>query len=281
MSENVFTPADSTIKADSELENIFQLELDGSYNQAVDKYSAKYKSENNKDKKSYILSRIAECWRKSNKEGFINFLNTEIRPVTKTEDALFAQTIELENLFLMRESKTEQTINNLLILKNDYAGFETIYKNALYGLGYIYSAELDDKHKAKDYFDLLKSKFPNDELTLQARLMSGEIDRYPENNLKKEIQQESKLPAKFSMYQNYPNPFNPITTIQYNLTKDTDIVLTIYNVRGQKILELENGFKKAGSHEVIFDGSGLASGLYFYKLEAGEFNAVKRMLLIK
>ncbi|MEJ2055613.1 MAG: T9SS type A sorting domain-containing protein, partial [Calditrichaceae bacterium] len=93
--------------------------------------------------------------------------------------------------------------------------------------------------------------------------------------------QEPEIPAAYDLAQNYPNPFNPVTKIQYNLPEDTQVSLVVYNVNGQKVRELVNGFKPAGSYTVTFDAKGLASGVYFYKIQAGKFTNVKRMLLIK
>jgi hypothetical protein len=88
-------------------------------------------------------------------------------------------------------------------------------------------------------------------------------------------------PAKFSLSQNYPNPFNPGTVISYSLPKDSNIKLTIYNSLGQSIKELENGFKNAGNYSINFYVSDLPSGIYFYRLEAGQLSQVKKMILIK
>jgi len=93
--------------------------------------------------------------------------------------------------------------------------------------------------------------------------------------------QEPEIPTNYALKQNFPNPFNPVTKIQYNLPEDTRVSLVVYNVNGQKIRELVNDFKPAGSYTVTFDAKGLASGVYFYKIQAGKFTDVKRMLLIK
>ncbi|MEJ2050000.1 MAG: T9SS type A sorting domain-containing protein, partial [Calditrichota bacterium] len=92
---------------------------------------------------------------------------------------------------------------------------------------------------------------------------------------------EINLPVSYSLEQNYPNPFNPVTRIPYNLAKDGEVSIMVYNVRGQKVTELINGFKPAGTYPTTFDGTGLASGIYFYRIKAGEFTDVKRMLLVK
>jgi len=88
-------------------------------------------------------------------------------------------------------------------------------------------------------------------------------------------------PLQFSLGQNYPNPFNPATTINFSIPETQFVTLKIFNVLGQELKTLVNGIKEAGVHKINFDASSLNSGLYFYKLEAGSFNAVKKMMLTK
>jgi hypothetical protein len=89
------------------------------------------------------------------------------------------------------------------------------------------------------------------------------------------------IPAEFMLCQNYPNPFNPETTIRYHLPTDGLVNLTVYDIAGKLVSEMVDGWRHAGVHEVTFDASDLASGIYFYRIEAGDFNAVRKMVLIK
>ncbi len=93
--------------------------------------------------------------------------------------------------------------------------------------------------------------------------------------------QIQKVPKEFILKQNYPNPFNPYTNIEFDLPKTTNVTLTIYNTLGQKITNLLNKKVTAGSHTVTFDGSELSSGLYIYRIKAGEFTESKTMMLLK
>ncbi|MBU1130957.1 T9SS type A sorting domain-containing protein [Patescibacteria group bacterium] len=88
-------------------------------------------------------------------------------------------------------------------------------------------------------------------------------------------------PTVYSLSQNYPNPFNPTTTIAFDLVKAGIVKLTVYDLLGCQVAELVNGWRTAGTHEVTFDGSNLASGTYIYRLQAGDFNANGKMALIK
>jgi hypothetical protein len=85
----------------------------------------------------------------------------------------------------------------------------------------------------------------------------------------------------FYLYQNFPNPFNPVTNIRYSIGSSGFVRLKVYDVLGNEITTLINEEKPAGSYSVEFNGSNLASGVYFYKLGTGEFVQVKKMLLLK
>jgi len=88
-------------------------------------------------------------------------------------------------------------------------------------------------------------------------------------------------PQNFNLKQNYPNPFNPTTMISYDLQKASNVTLTVFNVTGQKVETLVNDFKPAGTYNIEYDASTLASGVYYYELEAGAFKQVRKMLLVK
>jgi parallel beta-helix repeat protein len=92
---------------------------------------------------------------------------------------------------------------------------------------------------------------------------------------------EKVLPQVFSLSQNYPNPFNPLTKINYSLPQGTKVSIKIFDVLGKLVKELVNEYKDAGSYTVTFDGSNFASGVYFYKIEAGKFVDTKKMVLVK
>ena len=92
---------------------------------------------------------------------------------------------------------------------------------------------------------------------------------------------ERSLPGDFALAQNYPNPFNPTTTIRYALPSRSHVTLTVFNTLGQQVATMVNETQGAGYHEVKFDGSGLASGVYFYRLKAGEYVATKRLLVVR
>lgn len=95
-----------------------------------------------------------------------------------------------------------------------------------------------------------------------------------------------EIPNRFDLSQNYPNPFNPSTIIKYDLAENVNVTMKIYNIAGQEVATIVSGFQEAGSYQVRWDGtnnfgSKVAAGLYIYRLEAGPFTSVKKMMLIK
>jgi photosystem II stability/assembly factor-like uncharacterized protein len=95
------------------------------------------------------------------------------------------------------------------------------------------------------------------------------------------IEENKYSPSQFSLSDNYPNPFNPTTVIKYSIPSALNVELAIYNSLGQTVRVLENGFKSAGNYSVTFNAAELPSGIYFYKLEAGQFSQTKKMILLK
>jgi hypothetical protein len=88
------------------------------------------------------------------------------------------------------------------------------------------------------------------------------------------------VPIQLILMQNYPNPFNPSTAIRYGLPGSSHVTLTVFNTLGQQVATLVNESQEAGYHEVRFDGSGLASGMYFYRIQAGDLVKMKKALLV-
>jgi len=91
----------------------------------------------------------------------------------------------------------------------------------------------------------------------------------------------STLPKNFELYQNYPNPFNPSTVISYQMPTAGHVVLKIYDILGRDVATLVNEEKSAGNYKVTFNGSRLASGMYFYQLKAGDYLQTKKLMLLK
>ena len=95
------------------------------------------------------------------------------------------------------------------------------------------------------------------------------------------VDDEKLNPTEFILEQNYPNPFNPSTVISYQLPVSSNVILRVYDVLGKEVATLANEEKPAGNYEIEFSADGLTSGIYFYKLQSGEFVETKKMLLMK
>ncbi len=88
-------------------------------------------------------------------------------------------------------------------------------------------------------------------------------------------------PTGFDLSQNYPNPFNPSTRISYTLPASGQVSLKVFNLLGMEVASLASGIQEAGQHEVVFDGTQLASGVYFYRLTAANVSLTRKMVFMK
>jgi hypothetical protein len=111
--------------------------------------------------------------------------------------------------------------------------------------------------------------------------LGGGVWRRPLSEMVSVGEPTGGVPVAFSLHQNYPNPFNPSTTIKFELPRTSHVNLSVYDILGREVAVLVNERKDAGVHEVKFDGSNLASGVYLYRLHAGDFVASKRLVLLK
>jgi hypothetical protein len=91
----------------------------------------------------------------------------------------------------------------------------------------------------------------------------------------------NQVPEKYSLSQNYPNPFNPVTNINFSIPTRGLVKLSVFDITGKEVVSLVNEVKPAGNYAVDFNASALSSGIYFYKIEAGNFTQTKKLMLIK
>jgi 1,4-alpha-glucan branching enzyme len=104
---------------------------------------------------------------------------------------------------------------------------------------------------------------------------------FERNHVSSGVRSGEAHPQFYSLCQNYPNPFNPATTIRYGLPQRSQVILTVFNTLGQQIAVLQNGEQEAGYHDVRFDASGIASGVYFYRIQTGAYLETRKLLLIR
>jgi hypothetical protein len=97
--------------------------------------------------------------------------------------------------------------------------------------------------------------------------------------------QNNHIPVEFALEQNYPNPFNPQTTISYSLPRETQVILTIFDIMGREVKNLVSGLQQAGRYTISWNalnhaGKKLPAGIYYYRLQAGSFMETKKMILL-
>ena len=119
----------------------------------------------------------------------------------------------------------------------------------------------------------------NNSTTTQMNLIEIEVDRGA--HITRIESNEIQVPKVYALKQNYPNPFNPTTMIEFDLPKQSDVKLFVYDIMGRTVAELASGNLNAGYHKINFNAANLASGVYFYKLQAGDFVNVKKLMLLK
>jgi endo-1,4-beta-xylanase len=107
------------------------------------------------------------------------------------------------------------------------------------------------------------------------------LAQYVKNNPTGVEERVSALPSKYELKQNFPNPFNPTTEIQYSVPRNGHISLKVYNLLGQEVVTLFDGVRPSGNYMTTFNAAGLAAGVYFYRLQAGNFAETKKLILLK
>ncbi len=140
---------------------------------------------------------------------------------------------------------------------------------------------LDISNRANGYVVITLSGFLNPAANQNgpaAALGVYEIELTPTTEVK---EQNEVAPVSFALLQNYPNPFNPVTSIQFSVSSNQWVSLKVYDVLGNEAATLVNEKKPAGFYRVSFDAKGLASGVYFYRLQAGNFAATRKLLLVR
>jgi len=149
------------------------------------------------------------------------------------------------------------------------------------------AVRLINREQAQQYLTQMQNEFPDDGRTrIAAVRFDAMTSRTSGNGLQRSSlastsEQTTELPREFTLLQNYPNPFNPSTTIEYDLPIDAHVTLKLYDVLGREILTLVNEHTKAGYHYTTLDASRFSSGVYFYRIQAGQFSQTKKLVLVR
>jgi hypothetical protein len=183
------------------------------------------------------------------------------------EISSFTSYVNDRNVILNWSTQTEKNSDKFLIERK--STFD-VWKS----IGSVKAAVLSNSPKHYTYSDI-KLQSGNYQYRLKM------IDNDGTFEYSKTIEAEIASPDNYELDQNYPNPFNPNTVITYSIPSASEIKLMVYNTLGQSIKTLESGYKPAGNYSISFNASVLPSGIYFYKLEAGSFTQIKKMVLMK
>ena len=162
---------------------------------------------------------------------------------------------------------------SILLLAGNAFAFEPLFHARIdYGAGHspysVFAADLDGDGDN----DLTVANCSSDDISILINLSNPTgIDISPEAN----------LPGRYSISQNYPNPFNASTVIRYNLPERSHVTIEIYDLLGRKVETLVQEERSAGYHQVVWDAEDVPSGVYFYRIQAGNCIMSRRMLLLK
>ena len=127
----------------------------------------------------------------------------------------------------------------------------------------------------------LSRNYFNNNYTVRMLNLWGDASIFPKYDIPADVNPEESFPSGFTLYQNYPNPFNPTTTIKFALPVESKVKINVYNSLGQLVETLADQEMESGYHEVNFNASRLASGVYLYQLQADNFISLKKMILLK
>ena len=197
----------------------------------------------------------------------------------KSKVAQFAHYRKVYQYFNFRLQEYDKAIE--IMKTTEFSEEDTdMRQTRLYDLGVAYHDLLGKKAEAYRYFDELVKTYPDCPLAEVANT----VYRMTKDGYEKPPEGEDEEVVTFTetkLFVNYPNPFNPSTVIKYQLADVAQISLKVYDVMGREVATLVNTYQNKGSYEVTFNANGLASGIYFYKLNAGGKQFINKMLLMK
>lgn len=187
---------------------------------------------------------------------------------------------------LLREGKPAEAIEVFNSKLNTYKN-TSMEVDMLVRIAQIYGDYLNDKVRAKEYADRAAEANPGQDNVRFAYNAVGVdynpyqyADKFGPDTITRPLTKDEQTQTGNSITIS-PNPANPVTTISYSIRDASHVKLSIFAVNGQKVATLVDGFMTAGSHAAVFDGSALASGVYFYRLETKGFAKTGKMMLVK
>lgn len=271
------------------------------YEEAEEIFKKIIKEKFDKKESVFALVGLSKCYKKSEKKGFLEYLENEVKNKIETkENRLNSVSLELEGYWLTKEGKYEEAIKTYKQLQNDYINDSEIWKNAKINEGLVYLDYLSNKETAETVFGELTNKNSDEDVN---EFITNTLNEYDESensntkssneNIDKETVEKEVVSDNYKLIGNYPNPFNPSTKIRYSLPFVSSVNLEIYDVMGRVVKSFEVNSQTSGRHEIVWNGTNrngnkVASGIYFYKLKIhslevnGEgFEKTAKLLLMK
>ncbi len=282
------------IAIDLIVENKFKqahdLSKNGDYSGAIDIYKEILANNQSGWEVRKAIVYLTRAFEKSDRD-FDDVRNEIVTHIDKVNGANKAVLDFALNNLLVHEGKYEEAINAFKQSAEDYKG-TSIEVEMIAKIAMIYGVQMRDKLNAKYYADQAAVLNPGQPI-LQGAYGSADIEYDPFIYTNKfeganeifdnpgEPKEKSDVEIATDVFSPSPNPFNPITTMSYTLANPEHVTLTVYNSMGQKVETLVDSDMSAGDHAVRFDGGNLASGMYFYRFEAGDVVKTGRMTLVK
>jgi parallel beta-helix repeat protein len=181
---------------------------------------------------------------------------------------------------ILADIDKENKLNRIDDVINKYKK-KSIVELALFDKFVFYYFEKQDRTNALAVSKELDEMFPLSQGAVEAHRILGDKEYY--NIIPKQALQNTanQTPVEYALLGNYPNPFNPTTKINYSLPQDGEVLLKVFDTLGREVATLVNGFVNSGKHDVVWDGTNYASGIYFYSITFNGKTLNKKMLLMK
>jgi len=258
----------------------YYLFLNGDIEDAIGVYQLLVEKFSNNEYANLALVKMYHLYNKIGKEGLSDYLNGLLSN-SKIDSSIYPMaTSLLINVYLDNKEVNKALYETERII-NKYPNSMT-EEMAIYAMVLATLNDLGDKEKALQYTDILKQKYPGDDLTYLAREAVGEVVTWSLSKPITEPESEDfNIPDCYTLSQNYPNPFNPLTTIKYDLPQAVAVKLQVFDLSGRLVQTLIDENKPAGHYSAIWNAQNVSSGIYFVRLNAGDFTAVKKCVKLK
>ncbi|RJQ57265.1 MAG: T9SS C-terminal target domain-containing protein [Stygiobacter sp.] len=272
--------------ASDEINKALEKLKDKKYDEAIPMFLEIFRNNADALLGKYALCKIEECYTQAGKKDYVAYSKSVIKPILKEGTETYVVALELEAHQMVNADLYMNAINNLQTILKKYNLNSDIDKNTLFTLGAVYSLYLGDKANSDKYFGELKKRYSNDELINQIEIIKsfGTVtSSYNQNGeiiLPYDLTNDVGTTSE-ELFSNYPNPFNPSTRISFTLKERGKVSLKVYDILGKEVANLADGFFESGKHVTAFDGSNLASGVYFYRLVTPNATISKKMMLMK